>query len=81
MNQDLVDKIRTEVAALLTQPVEGLSPAALHAAIKAGIDSELAARKQAHGARSTLALNALLAAEQAMRLKVFLLPPEPIVGL
>jgi hypothetical protein len=78
MNQDLVEKIRTDVAALLAKPTEGLDARDLYAAIQAGIEAERDMRKKAHFGGSTLTLNALLAAELSMRTKVFLLPREPI---
>jgi hypothetical protein len=80
MNQDLVEKIRADVAPLLSQAVDGLSATELQAAIKAAIEVERDKRKQASFGGSTLTLNALLAAELTMHTKVFLLPRAAITA-
>jgi hypothetical protein len=78
MNLDLLPPLRTRVGALLNQPTDALDAQALHTLVKTQISAEHEARRQAHGAGSTLTLNALLDIELQIRTKVFGLPRESI---
>lgn len=78
MSDDVLQKVRGEVATLLGQGTAELDAQGLMSLIRSGIADENTARDQAHGARSTLVLNGLLAAELTMTTEVFGLPRPAI---
>jgi hypothetical protein len=61
MSQDALQKVREMVGSLLEKPTDGLSYNELYDLVQEGIATERQLRDQAHGAGSTLKLNALLA--------------------
>lgn len=76
--EQVLRKVQAEAEALLGQATSELDAKALFALVRSGIESETAARDQAHGARSTFVLNGLLAIEQQMWTQVFGMPRQAI---
>lgn len=78
--EQVLRKAQVEAEALLGQATSELDAKALFALVRNGIQSEYAARDEAHGARSTFVLNGLLAIEQQMWTQVFGMPRQAIIA-
>jgi hypothetical protein len=79
MTDIVLQKVRGEVESLLGQGTTELDAQGLMSLIQTGIAGENSARDQSKGARSTLVLNGLLAAELTMTTEVFGLP-RPVIS-
>ena len=78
MREEVLRHVRSSVNVLLGTPTEEMDAQTLYSAIQDGIRAENEARAQSTGARSTLVLNGLLAAELEVWTKVLGQPRKVI---